>query len=52
MICVSEAIDVIGIDKAGAPMATAIEVFLGDHLRDYQVIAKYGQGACQASHSA
>jgi glycerate 2-kinase len=39
-----EAAYVIGVGKAGAAMALAVEVLLGDRLRGGHVIVKYGHG--------
>lgn len=39
-----DALSVIGVGKAGASMAKAIEALLGDHLRGGHVIVKYGHG--------
>jgi hydroxypyruvate reductase len=39
-----DAVDVIGVGKAGAVMALAVEALLGDRLRDGHVIVKYGHG--------
>jgi len=39
-----EAVDVIGVGKAGAAMALAVEALLEDHLHGGHVIVKYGHG--------
>jgi len=39
-----EAVHVIGVGKAGAAMAMAVEALLGDRLRGGHVIVKYGHG--------
>jgi glycerate 2-kinase len=39
-----DAVYVIGVGKAGAAMAVAIEGLLGDHLRGGHIIVKYGHG--------
>jgi hydroxypyruvate reductase len=39
-----DALYVIGMGKAGAAMAVAVENMLGDHLRGGHVIVKYGHG--------
>jgi glycerate 2-kinase len=39
-----DALYVIGVGKAGAAMATAIEALLGDRIRGGHVIVKYGHG--------
>ena len=40
-----DALSVIGVGKAGAAMAIAVEALLGDRLRGGHVIVKYGHGA-------
>jgi glycerate 2-kinase len=39
-----DALYVIGVGKAGAAMATAVEALLGDRIRGGHVIVKYGHG--------
>lgn len=39
-----DTLSVIGVGKAGAAMAMAVEALLGDHLRGGHVIVKYGHG--------
>jgi glycerate 2-kinase len=39
-----EAAYIVGVGKAGATMAMAVEALLGDHLRGGHVIVKYGHG--------
>jgi hydroxypyruvate reductase len=39
-----DALWVIGVGKAGAAMAIAVEALLGDHVRGGHVIVKYGHG--------
>jgi hydroxypyruvate reductase len=44
-----DALSIVGVGKAGVPMARAVEGLLGDRLRGGHVIVKYGHGGSVAS---